>query len=76
MLAAVRRLSNSVTVVAKNGILRQKHTLPALPYGYNDLEPTISGDIMQLHHQKHHATYVNNLNKAEEQLKDCVDSGK
>ena len=76
MLSAVRRLSNSVTVVAKSGILRQKHTLPALPYGYNDLEPTISGDIMQLHHQKHHATYVNNLNKVEEQLKDCVDSGK
>ncbi|XP_022248260.1 superoxide dismutase [Mn], mitochondrial-like isoform X2 [Limulus polyphemus] len=45
-----------------------KHTLPDLPYDYNALEPVISAEIMQLHHQKHHATYVNNLNIAEEKL--------
>lgn len=46
----------------------QKHTLPDLPYDYNALEPHISAEIMQLHHCKHHATYVNNLNVGEEKL--------
>jgi len=48
--------------------LRSKHTLPDLPYDYNALEPVISAEIMQLHHSKHHAAYVNNLNVAEEKL--------
>ncbi|KAK7497218.1 hypothetical protein BaRGS_00011512 [Batillaria attramentaria] len=51
---------------------RLKHTLPDLPYDYNQLEPYISADIMKLHHQKHHATYVNNLNVAEEKLAEAV----
>jgi len=42
--------------------------LPDLPYDYNALEPVISAEIMQLHHSKHHATYINNLNVAEEKL--------
>ncbi|KAF9011971.1 Mn superoxide dismutase [Cyathus striatus] len=42
------------------------HTLPSLPYAYNALEPYISEDIMKLHHQKHHQTYINGLNTAEE----------
>lgn len=42
------------------------HTLPPLPYAYNALEPYISEEIMKLHHQKHHQTYVNGLNAAEE----------
>nr|QBH73418.1 manganese-iron superoxide dismutase [Nicoletia phytophila] len=50
------------------GAQRLKHTLPDLPYDYNALEPVISAEIMQLHHSKHHATYVNNLNVAEEKL--------
>lgn len=43
---------------------RWKATLPALPYDYAALEPTISGEIMELHHTKHHQAYVNNLNEA------------
>jgi Fe-Mn family superoxide dismutase len=35
-----------------------------MPYGYGELEPTISGEIMEIHHKKHHAAYVNNLNIA------------
>ena len=54
---------------------RQKHSLPDLPYDYKALEPVISGEIMELHHSKHHATYVNNLNAAEEQLIKCMESG-
>lgn len=38
--------------------------LPKLPYDYNALAPYISEQIQQLHHNKHHQTYVDNLNKA------------
>ncbi|MEO8031629.1 MAG: superoxide dismutase [Gemmatimonadota bacterium] len=39
-------------------------TLPALPYDYNALEPHIDEQTMRIHHDKHHAAYVNNLNAA------------
>eukprot|EP00419_Tripos_fusus_P089963 CAMPEP_0172858882 /NCGR_PEP_ID=MMETSP1075-20121228/68194_1 /TAXON_ID=2916 /ORGANISM="Ceratium fusus, Strain PA161109" /LENGTH=248 /DNA_ID=CAMNT_0013706537 /DNA_START=27 /DNA_END=773 /DNA_ORIENTATION=- len=39
-------------------------TLPALPYAYDALEPHIDAETMTIHHGKHHATYVANLNKA------------
>ncbi|KAJ2307595.1 Superoxide dismutase [Mn], mitochondrial, partial [Coemansia sp. Cherry 401B] len=45
---------------------RSKHTVPDLPYDYNELEPVISAKIMKLHHDKHHAAYVAGLNAAEE----------
>ncbi|KAK8391203.1 hypothetical protein O3P69_017100 [Scylla paramamosain] len=54
---------------------RQKHTLPDLPYDYGALEPTINAEIMQLHHSKHHQTYVNNLNVAEEKLAEAKEKG-
>ncbi|KIJ94584.1 hypothetical protein K443DRAFT_683612 [Laccaria amethystina LaAM-08-1] len=41
------------------------NTLPDLPYPYDALEPYISRQIMELHHKKHHQTYVNALNAAE-----------
>lgn len=44
--------------------MAKKFQLPELPYDYSALEPVISAEIMQLHHQKHHQAYVNNLNAA------------
>ena len=40
------------------------HSLPALPYDAAALEPHIDAQTMQIHHGKHHAAYVNNLNAA------------
>jgi Fe-Mn family superoxide dismutase len=40
------------------------HQLPALPYDFAALEPHIDAQTMQIHHGKHHAAYVNNLNAA------------
>jgi len=39
-------------------------TLPALPYAFTALEPSIDARTMEIHHDKHHAAYVNNLNGA------------
>ncbi|MBB3191098.1 superoxide dismutase [Halomonas cerina] len=40
------------------------HTLPELPYSYDALEPYIDALTMEIHHSRHHQTYVNNLNAA------------
>jgi len=44
------------------------YSLPDLPYDYGALEPSISGQIMELHHSKHHQAYVAGTNTALEQL--------
>ena len=51
------------------------YTLPELPYDYAALEPHISGKIMELHHDKHHATYVAGANAALEALTAARDAG-
>ena len=40
------------------------HKVPALPYAFDALEPYIDARTMEIHHDKHHAAYVTNLNKA------------
>ena len=47
-------------------------TLPALPYAYDALEPHIDARTMEIHHTKHHQTYVNNLNAALEKAPQLV----
>ena len=51
------------------------YTLPDLPYDYAALEPYISGTIMELHHDKHHANYVGGANAALEKLEAARESG-
>lgn len=50
------------------------YTVPDLPYGYDQLGKYISGDIMRLHHDKHHQAYVDKLNTALDQAPALKDS--
>jgi superoxide dismutase, Fe-Mn family len=51
------------------------HTLPPLNYRYDALEPYISEEIMRLHHDVHHRSYVEGLNKAEKMLQKAREAG-
>ncbi len=51
------------------------HTLPPLPYAYNALEPHIDEKTMRIHHDKHHQSYVDGLNKAETKLAEARKNG-
>src|SRR5699024_768674 len=48
-------------------------TLPDLPYAYDALEPNFDKETMTLHHDKHHAAYVNNANAALEKHPELAD---
>ncbi|WP_322755434.1 superoxide dismutase [Frankia sp. Cas3] len=50
------------------------YTLPDLPYDYAALEPAISGEILELHHDKHHATYVKGANDTLDTLAEARDA--
>ncbi|MER8029976.1 superoxide dismutase [Streptomyces bauhiniae] len=50
------------------------YTLPELPYDYSALAPVISPEIIELHHDKHHAAYVKGANTAVEQLAEARDT--
>ena len=52
-----------------------EYVLPDLDYDYGALEPYISAEIMQLHHDKHHATYVKGANTALEKMAEARDNG-
>lgn len=49
------------------------YTLPDLPYDYGALQPAITGEILELHHAKHHAAYVKGANDTLEQLAEARD---
>jgi Fe-Mn family superoxide dismutase len=50
-------------------------TLPDLPYGFDALEPSVDATTMQIHHDKHHATYVANVNAAVSKFPELKDLG-
>ncbi len=49
------------------------YTLPDLPYDYGALQPVIAGEIMELHHDKHHAAYVKGANDTIDRLAEARD---
>ncbi|MCF2435690.1 hypothetical protein LV779_18900 [Streptomyces thinghirensis] len=51
------------------------YTLPELPYDYSALAPVISPEIIELHHDKHHAAYVKGANDTLEQLAEGARQG-
>ncbi len=51
------------------------YTLPELPYDYAALEPHISGEILELHHDKHHAAYVKGANETLERIAEAREKG-
>ena len=75
-------VSRAVRPQALNSAAQQARTafsamtkLPDLPYDYSALEPAISGQIMELHHSKHHQTYVNGFNAALEKYQAAESKG-
>ncbi|AFN75594.1 Superoxide dismutase [Melioribacter roseus P3M-2] len=58
--------SNNNIINNRSKNIMSKFELPALPYAFDALEPYIDARTMEIHHDKHHAGYVNNLNKAVE----------
>jgi Fe-Mn family superoxide dismutase len=58
--AITKKINQSLT----GSVKMSKYELANLPYAYNALEPYIDAKTMEIHHDKHHAAYVNNLNKA------------
>jgi len=53
----------------------EKYILQNLPYGYKDLEPYISEEVLKLHHDKHHAGYVSAANALSEKIDSARKSG-
>lgn len=60
----VDAITNKINHSLSGSIKMSKFELEKLPYAYNALEPYIDAKTMEIHHDKHHAAYVNNLNKA------------
>lgn len=68
--------SRNLTKVSSSRALSSaggKFVLPDLEYDYAELEPYISAEIMNIHHTKHHQTYVTNLNNFSTQLEEAVE---
>lgn len=79
---AIARIASAVSATSSNVRALSSLTdsaaaisLPDLPYDYSALEPFISAEIMEIHHTKHHQTYINNLIACMEKLDSAIASG-
>lgn len=68
----MRSIARTTVIASRNFTTGGKFVLPDLTYDYAELEPFISAEIMNIHHSKHHAAYVTNLNVASEKLADAM----
>ncbi|KXS93743.1 hypothetical protein AC579_10481 [Pseudocercospora musae] len=73
--SALRASAPRAAAIASTSFTRGKATLPDLAYDYGALEPAISGQIMELHHSKHHNTYVTSYNTQIEKLQEAQQKG-
>ena len=69
MLFKISRRNYSLISNAK------KLTLPALDFGYDELEPVLSKELMELHHSKHHQTYIDTYNLIAPDFAKAMESG-
>lgn len=53
----------------------KKLTLPPLNYGYDELEPVLSKELLELHHSKHHQLYIDNYNSIAPEFARAMESG-
>lgn len=60
----IKELSTNNNLNTQKQMTKEVHTLPALAYAYDALEPHIDKMTMEIHHSKHHQAYINNLNAA------------
>eukprot|EP01083_Nonionella_stella_P200122 733198_1 len=65
----------TLSTVRQFSVSKSDFKLPDLPYAYEALEPVLPARIMELHHSKHHATYVNNLNATLQKRQDALEKG-
>lgn len=75
----MNKIFNKYIVVSKSKIFSKnfatKLVLPKLNYNYEDLEPVLSKENLELHHSKHHQTYIDNYNKLSEELESALANG-
>lgn len=62
------KVFKSLTTVSKKNFSFVPFKLPDLAFDYNELEPVVSAQIMEVHHKKHHQAYVTNYNNSVEQI--------
>ncbi len=65
-ISKIEAITKNIKTINRSKIKMSKFELPSLTYAFNALEPHIDAKTMEIHHGKHHAAYVANLNKAVE----------